>query len=641
MMTLTTETMKSPPRNARENSITCENSGINTNFSNKAEAQSAQACDSEDAAIALPTPTLNAKLKNQIGGFSTLTEALDYAASGETGYNFFSVKAELKETLPYSVLRDRAINLAKKLSARYPRGSRACLIAETSSEFLTTFFACQYAGIIPAPMPVPVNLGGKDGYIRQVYQMMQGADATVAIGPQSLMEFLEEAASNFQQIDLLSYEALKELPQNDTKLVPFSPEENCYIQYSSGSTSAPKGVIGSQRSVTNNLLSIGRDGLQLCPEDRATCWLPLYHDMGLIGFVLTPLFAQLSVDYLATSDFVRRPLAWIKLITLYGTTITYSPSFGYELAAKRGIKADHSHLDLSKLRIAGIGGDMVRPEALDSFSQTFSDVGFESKAFTPSYGMAEATLAIAFSQIERPVEIDHVDMGHYNRSGIAQPVSAITAPDQKRAFVKCGQALPGHALEVRNSDGSVTADRVVGRIFISGPSITPGYYSDPEASAAMFHGEWLDTGDMGYTLDGDVIITGRAKDLIIINGRNIWPQDIEWAVEEIENVRQGGVAAFSIDSSVGEQVVTIVERRGGLDEQASDALHREIVKTIQASVGALAKVILVRPHSLVMTSSGKLSRSKVREKYLNGEFDKPVETEQDQKAVKTLANSHG
>ena len=242
------------------------------------------------------------------------------------------------------------------------------------------------------------------------------------------------------------------------------------------------------------------------------------------------------------------------------------------------------------------------------------------KAFLPSYGLAEATLAISFTELGEPIETDYVDMRHYNRSGIAQPASAVTSPEHKRGFVLCGKALPGHAIEVRNEGEVIDEDRKVGRIFIKGPSITPGYFSDLEASKAMFDGDWLDTGDMGYMLRGQIVITGRAKDLIIINGRNIWPQDIEWAVEKTEGVRQDGVAAFSVDDGNGERIVVVAERRG-MTAEALKALHREVSSVIQSAAGAPAEVVLARPHSMVKTSSGKLSRAKVKAKYLAGAFD--------------------
>ncbi|MBT8472125.1 MAG: fatty acyl-AMP ligase [Marinicaulis sp.] len=569
------------------------------------------------------TPSANKTLEHQAGGFASIPEALDYAARGETGVNFFNLRGEVYASMAYAEVLEKAKLLADKLAGRYERGARIAIIAETSPTFLLTFFACQCAGLVPAPMPMPVNLGGKDGYLRQITQMISGADAAAAIGPAELKEFLMEAAGDSGDVEILDFEEVAALSIGSTAAKPFGPGENCYIQYSSGSTSAPKGVIGTQNSVTANLTAITRHGLMARAGDRAVSWLPLYHDMGLIGFLLAPLFAQLSVDYLSTSDFVRRPLLWLRIMSDQKATLTYSPSFGYDLAAKRSARAEPGSIDLSTLRVAGIGGDMVRAEALNAFADAFEPFGFSRKSFTPSYGMAEATLAIAFPQLDREIIVDQVDMRHYTRSGIAQPASAVTSPEHNRGFVLCGAALPGHDIEVRNEKGDAVDERVVGRIFIKGPSLTPGYYSAPKSSAEMYHGEWLDTGDMGYMLDGEIVITGRAKDLIIINGRNIWPQDIEWAVEKVEGVRSGGVAAFSVDDGQGEKIVVVVERRG-MDDEAREIMKREIAKVIQNAAGAPATIVLARPHSMVMTSSGKLSRAKVKQKYLDGAFDETV-----------------
>ena len=568
----------------------------------------------------LPTPTDNSGFEHQIGGFASLPEALDFAARGQTGYNFFNLRGEVSHSLSYAELRERARELANRLAGRFARGDRLAIVAETSPEFLITFFACQYAGVIPAPMPMPVNLGGKNGYINQIHQMIAGAGAAAAIGPSQLTGFLQEAAKDIPGVEVFEFGSLAALPEKGVEARALGPDELCYIQYSSGSTSAPKGVIGTQESVTNNLTAITQHGMTLEPGDRATSWLPLYHDMGLIGFVLAPMVGQLSVDFLATSDFVRRPLLWLRIITEQQATITYSPSFGYDLAAKRSARAEPGAINLKKLRVAGIGGDMVRPEALNAFSDAFESFGFDRNAFAPSYGMAEATLAISFPDIGAPITVDEVDMRHYTRSGIAQPASALTSQEHKRGFVLCGRPLPGHAIEVRSDNGAAAGERTVGRVFIKGPSLTPGYFSDPEASAAMYHDAWLDTGDMGYFLDGQIVITGRAKDLIIINGRNIWPQDIEWAVEKVEGVRNGGVAAFSVDDGRGERIVVVAERRG-MNEEALAVLKREIANVIQNAAGAPAEIVLARPHSMVMTSSGKLSRAKVKQKYVDGSFD--------------------
>ncbi|HOP18960.1 MAG TPA: fatty acyl-AMP ligase [Parvularculaceae bacterium] len=583
----------------------------------------------------IPTPTKSGSLPIKTSGFRTVPEALDYAALGEAGYNFYNLRGELASSLPYSEVKARAQALAKKLAGQFERGARVAMVAETSPEFMTTFFACQYAGIVPAPMPMPVNLGGKEGYLNQIRQMIMGAKAAAVIGPAALNGFLSEAISDFPDVRVFDFEALDTLADGEAEAIPFGPDEWCYIQYSSGSTSAPKGVIGTQASVTANLHGITTYGLKLTENDRAASWLPLYHDMGLIGFVLSPMYGQRSVDYIATSDFVRRPLLWLRLMSENRTTITYSPSFGYDLSARRAARAEDGALDLSALRTAGIGGDMVRPEALNAFTQAFSSVGFNPKAFLPSYGMAEATLAVSFTEIDAHIETDLVDMRHYTRSSIAQPASAVTVPEHQRGFVLCGRPLPEHAIEVRGEDGAPLGDRAVGRVFIKGPSVTPGYFSDPESSKRMFSGEWLDTGDMGYMLRGQIVITGRAKDLIIINGRNIWPQDIEWAVEKIEGIREGGVAAFSVDDGLGERIIVVAERRG-LSAEALGELRREVGRVVQTAAGAPAEIVLAKPHSMVMTSSGKLSRAKVKAKYLEGAFD---EAATDSDAPRALAEA--
>jgi fatty-acyl-CoA synthase len=596
-------------------------------FNADAGASARGAAEGTAVATALaPTPTDSGRLPLKLDLFPTLTAALDYAAEGDAGCNFYNLRGGLSAVLSYSALKSRAGALARRLSARFERGSRIAIVAETSPEFITAFFACQYAGLVPAPMPLPVNLGGKEGYLTQVRLMVEGAKAAAAIGPLSIKDFLTDALAANSDVAVMSFEEIAAL-NDEADAVAFGPDELCYIQYSSGSTSAPKGVIGTQVSVNANLHGITKHGLKLRADDRATSWLPLYHDMGLIGFALAPMYGQRSVDFIATSDFVRRPLLWLRLMSDNKATITYSPSFGYELSARRSAKAEEGAIDLSTLRVAGIGGDMVRPEALNLFSEAFAPNGFKATAFLPSYGMAEATLAISFTTIGDLIEVDHVDMRHYNRSGVAQPASALTSPEHRRGFVLCGKPLPGHAIDVRGENGETLRDREVGRIFIKGPSLTPGYFSDVSATQRLYQGEWLDTGDMGYFLNGEIVITGRAKDLIIINGRNIWPQDIEWAVEKVDGVRQGGVAAFSVDDGSGERIVVVAERRGMSADALAD-LQREVAKTIQTAAGAPATVILAKPHSMVLTSSGKLSRARVKQKYLAGEFDTDaVETE--------------
>jgi fatty-acyl-CoA synthase len=276
-------------------------------------------------------------------------------------------------------------------------------------------------------------------------------------------------------------------------------------------------------------------------------------------------------------------------------------------------------LDLSSWRHAGIGGDMVRADVLDRFAQTFESKGFNSKAFIPSYGMAEVCLAITFCPGGSGMRTDAVDRSALAEAQRAEPAANPDDKHRARRFVVCGRVLPGHHLEVRNEAGEAVADREVGRIFVKGPSIMPGYFEEPEASREVLSADgWLDTGDLGYTLKGEIVVTGRAKDLIIVNGRNVWPQDIEWAVETQKVVRNGDAAAFSIDTADGERVVVAVVARVAGDE-AKAALSRDVAGAVREAVAVDCDVVLVAPSvGLPTTSSGKLARARTKANYLAG-----------------------
>src|SRR5262249_25264154 len=350
-------------------------------------------------------------------------------------------------------------------------------------------------------------------------------------------------------------QALYDLPRGSTDPRPFGAGDRCYLQYSSGSTRAPLGVDIPQRVLMANCHAIINHGLQVRADDRGTSWLPLYHDMGLVGFMLTPLICQLSVDYLTTRDFARRPLLWLTLMSRNGGTLAYSPTFGYDLCARRaGTKLD---LDIRTWRAAGVGGDMVQPGVLTRFAETFAPYGFRETACVPSSGMAETTLAVSFAPLNTGVEVDLVDRQRMADEQVAVPANGINA-DQVRGFVICGRPLPDHDAEIRDDSGRVLPERCVGRIFVRGPSVMAGYFEQQEATASVLdeHG-WLDTGDLGYVLDRHLVITGRAKDLIIVNGRNIWPQDLEWAVEDLPGLRRGDAAAFVVEAERDEEDVIL------------------------------------------------------------------------------------
>lgn len=563
------------------------------------------------------TPTSNRSVPHNLAGFETLSEGLDYAARGVTGFNFYSARGQLQSVLSYAELRRQAVATARKLlSLGLKRGERVAVVAETGPEFMAVFFGCQYAGLIPCPMPYTMYIGGKESYIERVAGMLAAAQAGTVIAGDDLLSHIEEGAARAGVFRVLSHSALEALPEAATKLEPFGPGEEAYIQYSSGSTSNPKGVLISQKAIIANARGILREGLRLTPDDRAFSWLPLYHDMGLVGFCLSPMLGQVSVDFLATTSFARRPALWLKLMSDNGSTITYSPSFGYDLAARR-INGDAVTLDLSRLRVAGIGGDMVRADILENFGATLSVANFRPEAFLPSYGMAETTLAISFVDADKPIRVDRIDRHALKTMGRALPARGENA----RSFVVCGRPLSSSRIEIRDERGLALGERAVGRIFVSTPSLMSGYFHNMEATAAAVGADgFLDTGDMGYWLDGEIVITGRAKDLILHNGRNIWPQDIEWAAEQIEPLRSGDVAAFAVEGEDGDDEVTVLVQCRLADRAAIEALRHDVSAVVHRSSGVECKVVMVPPKSLPFTSSGKLSRAGAKQKFLLGDI---------------------
>lgn len=326
-----------------------------------------------------PTPTVSPGRAHRQGDFSTVVEALEYAADGETGYNFYDVRGNLVRALSYRELRDRARAAARKLlSLGLERSARLLMVADTEADFAILFMACQYAGIQPVPVAVPTTIGGQAAYVEQLRRQIEASQASAAVAPAELMIFLDEAAQGLD-LKLIGPPAVFDaLPESSAPLEPFAAHEASYLQFSSGSTRFPKGVRITQACLSANARCTIRYGLQAKSGDRCVSWLPLYHDMGLVGFMLTPMYAQLSVDYLNTRDFARRPLMWLQLMSRNRATLSYAPSFGYDLAARRANPLPEG-LDLSTWRAAGIGGDMIQPHTLEKFAKPLRLAGSAAK----------------------------------------------------------------------------------------------------------------------------------------------------------------------------------------------------------------------------------------------------------------------
>ena len=564
------------------------------------------------------TPTTD-DLPRRIADFATLGEALDYAARGRRGMNFHDARGTLTRAYPFSELRGDSLANAQRFIALGLRPSeRLALVAETGAEFAAAFFGAVYAGLWPVPLPLPTSFGGREAYVDQLKVMLSSSDPSLFLYPEELGVFAADAAAQLG-IAARSWESLPEVEAAPAELPQPDADEIAYLQYSSGSTRFPHGVAVTHRALLDNLRAHGI-GLEIVDSDRCISWLPWYHDMGLVGCMLSPMANQLSVDYMKTEDFARRPLAWLDMISRNpGTSVSYSPTFGYDICSRRMSSQTRAEdrFDLTRWRIAGNGADMIRPDVMQAFVDAFADAGFDATAFCPSYGLAEATLAVSLMPPGEGIRLELVEESELSGEG----TSALERPRRYRAIVNCGKPVTGMEIEIRGPDGSVLPDRSIGRVFVRGSSVMVGYFRDEEATRACLGDDhWLDTGDMGYLSAGYIFIVGRAKDMIIINGRNHWPQDIEWAVEQLPGFKSGDIAAFAITGPSGEETPAVLVHCRISDPHERGRLRDDIRERVRAITGISPVVELIPPRTLPRTSSGKLSRTKARNLYLSGEI---------------------
>ncbi|WP_448661180.1 fatty acyl-AMP ligase [Sphingomonas sp. CJ20] len=571
-----------------------------------------------EAATAMPVPTpTDDKLPRRFADFATLGDALDYAAQGVRGLNFHDARGNLARPYPFSELRDDALVQARRLiAAGVKPQDRIALIAETGVEFAALFFGVVYAGAWPVPLPLPTSFGGAQSYIDQLRVQLDSCDPMLLVYPPEIGAMCAEAArlSGVQGID---WSEFSDRPAPPVALPAAKTDDIAYLQYSSGSTRFPHGVAITHNALLNNLAAHSH-GMSVADGDRCVSWLPWYHDMGLVGCLLSVVANQVSTDYLKTEDFARRPLAWLDLISRNpGNTLSYSPTFGYDICARRMSSQTKAsdRFDLSRWRVAGNGADMIRPDVMQSFVDAFADAGFKASAFLPSYGLAEATLAVSIMPPGEGIVVELVE-----ETQLSGGTSRADRPQRFRAIVNCGKPARDMVIEIREEDGTPLPEKAIGKVWCKGPSVMVGYFRDQESTDACLVDGWLDTGDMGYLSDGYIYIVGRAKDMIIINGRNHWPQDIEWAVEQLPGFKQGDIAAFAITTPGGEETPAVLVQCRTSDEKERVRLRDEIRERVRSVTGMNCVIELVPPRTLPRTSSGKLSRAKARNLYLAGEI---------------------
>ncbi len=490
------------------------------------------------------------------------------------------------------------------------KGDRLALVLSAPEDFVLSFLGTISAGAMPVPLYPPLALTRLDNYIERAEGILRVSGARALLTSRELIPVLSPLLSRAPTLNsILGIDSLYGMPFDlALKETEAHAEEPCFLQFTSGSTSAPRGVIVTHRNLMANAKAI-IDSLEVDPDhDSAVSWLPLYHDMGLIGFVIASLVAQVPVVFIPTIAFVKHPGIWMETVHKYRATVTFGPNFAFDLAARRAPKNSRALLDLSCLRILGCGAEPINPRTMDCFLSAFAQCGLREDALMPCYGMAEATLAIAFNRrgwTGRKLVIDrHV----YETQNVARVLGdeANTGDARKRfELVSCGWTFDGHEIRIFDEDGKPLPDGHVGEIVFKGPSVTPGYFENPEATHQLLKDGWLHTGDLGFILQGELYITGRQKDIVIINGRNYPPQAIEWVVEEIAGIRKGSVVAFSIDGDATEKLIVIAETT--MTDNA--ALAQAVSERIRSALGlSVDKVVLVARGSVPKTSSGKLQR---------------------------------
>lgn len=516
------------------------------------------------------------------------------------------------------------------------KGDRVALVLPEPDEFVLTFMACLSAGLVAVPMYPPATLAKMEAYGDTVRHILAASGAKVLVTSASLRDLMAEhlvsardAATGESAVRVVLESEVRGSDDDTREPAPVGLDDLAFLQFTSGSTSRPKGVMVTFGNLAANAHAIMVDGLKSTPADKGVSWLPLYHDMGLIGFVVAPLYTLVQVMFLPTMSFIRRPSIWLDAIHRFRGTITFAPNFAYALAARAVTDAQASGWDLSCMRALGCGAEPIQADVLRSFLDRFEKNGLAPTSVLPSYGMAEATLAITFHDIAAPMKTDRVDVSSM-RKGDAKPIT-----DGGMELVACGKAFPGHEVAIMTRDGQPMGERKVGEIWVKGPSVTKGYFGNPDATEETFGGGWLRTGDLGYVADGEIYICGRAKDLIILNGKNYYPQDIEHVVSKAAGVRDGQCVTFSyLDDRGGEHCVVVAEAKIGPRAGSAAQIIAEIIQLVRAEIGiVLSEVHLIKRGTLPKTSSGKVRRSEAKRRLELGELEILTEGDASQESV--------
>ncbi|MGV2835519.1 AMP-binding protein, partial [Pseudomonas shirazensis] len=524
--------------------------------------------------------------------------------------------------LTYQALDARARTIAAALQARAEFGDRAVLLFPSGADYVAAFFGCLYAGLIAVPAYPPES--AKRHHQQRLLSIIDDAQPRLLLTVEALRDSLQEldalAADGAPQ--LLAVDQLDPALAAQWREPQLAGDDIAFLQYTSGSTALPKGVqVSHANLVANEQLIRQGFGIDLNPDDVIVSWLPLYHDMGLIGGLLQPIFSGVPCVLMSPGYFLARPLRWLQAISEYGGTISGGPDFAYRLCSERVSEAALAGLDLSRWRVAYSGSEPIRQDSLETFASKFQPCGFERSSYFASYGLAEATLFVSGSRRAQGIAALQVDAQALAQHRIESGEGSV--------LMSCGYPQPEHAVcIVEPQQQQLLADNQVGEIWAAGPSIARGYWRNPQATARTFvemNGQtWLRTGDLGFIRDGEVFVTGRLKDMLIVRGQNLYPQDLEQTLErEVEGLRKGRVAVFAVDDNGEEGIGVAVEvSRNVQKSTAPEALIKTLRQVIaDACRQAPAAVLLLNPGALPKTSSGKLQRAACCQRMDDGSLD--------------------
>jgi acyl-CoA synthetase (AMP-forming)/AMP-acid ligase II len=567
--------------------------------------------------------------RSDVGGldlkYETVIDALYFeakavgASGGKKGRGVTFIEDDGEETfVSYDHALSKAYGRAGALQRRgVGEAEPVPVVLPTTRDFLYIFFGLQAIGAIPVPLSPPASFGELAEFGERLSGIARYLCARRIVTTRAMRDFV---AGSLEGVDVVLAEDLRaEAEEHGPKFhkVDISGDDVAFIQCTSGSTGVSKGVVLTHENLISNVYQIGWC-TDVRPTDATFSWLPLYHDMGLIGCLLFAIYWDLESVFMSPLRFLRNPVTWLQGMAKHRASMTTAPNFAYAFVASRAKDEDLQGLDLSCWRLAGCGAEPIDRRTLERFVQRFAAYGLSPTVCVPCYGLAEATLAVTFHRSGKPLVVDRIDRTALAERGVAHDVAPGT-PDAIEV-VSCGRPMPETLVRIVDESGKDLPENFVGKVLVHGPTVMKGYYRLPEMTAETIKGGWLDTGDLGYLRRGELRITGREKDLVIIRGKNYLPSDFEWAAEEVAGVRKGNAVAFGrADAESGTEVLHLVCETDLVDPAARAALAEEVAAHVAGKTGIRpAEVTVVPRDTIPKTSSGKLQRRRVKERTLAG-----------------------